>query len=300
MNFLKYCINKFEYSHLRNKLAKKNAFYAEDFSYDLYFEPDSVPYKIRRMLLNLEKCPNYFVKKKLYDEIIDFVMSFVDMQKYNSLLEQFSDVKILKGGPKFLYNNEFYIRKNIDLIILLNLHNRRNINILDIGVGFGWFNFICTLLGHSVSGIEKEDADKIYETSRDLLNIKSKIHTIYPFNPLPKFEDKIDLVVCAMVCFNLYPQFYEWGVGEWSYFINDLKNNICNDNFELFIEFNFHVACRRFKKEERYTDLMKQWMVDNKFIFNKRYAYYTPQTKLPFEEWFNQREKALLKNASII
>jgi SAM-dependent methyltransferase len=142
-------------------------------------------------------------------------------------------------------NNSFDISKylNLDIWVLetlgrifkLRLHRKRNLRILDISTGMGYFPFVCNYLGHQAECTDMDDND-VYNQATKKLKLKRYIKRIEKFTPL-KLNKKYDLVTSFMICFNEHKQPGVWHIDEWDFFFNDI-NSILNENGLLYLSLN--------------------------------------------------------------
>jgi hypothetical protein len=227
------------------------------------------------------------------DEIRQFVRSRIDMDKFNQIKQKYvGDEDLLTTVRPIKYFSDTYIFVKLKNIIALGLHKREPCNILDLGSGAGWFSLLCKFLGHTTYCLDAVPpiSAEWYGEVIELFGLQRKLHTIRPFQHLPEMPMKFDVVVALQVCFNLYGGHFDWGVGEWSYLINDLQR-CCNKNFLFYIEFNKH------KKTDRhhgmfYSDIMRQWLSENNFKYDNRYALFQSTSKFPLQESMENYEKS--------
>lgn len=115
--------------------------------------------------------------------------------------------------------------------------------VLDIGTGPGYTPHLFNLFGHQAYGLDipYNDATKIYKEFTTALGIKRIVHSIKPFEPLPRFKVTFDLVIARWTCFNTKiaddGSVVSWGAGEWDYFLKDLLQ-YCVPNVRLLFELN--------------------------------------------------------------
>ena len=223
----------------------------------------------------------------LGNELVNLLLTELPAGFIQGLAEKYPLYPGVRGVNKYIHEYDFYILQSIKRAVLLKLHQRDRLNILDIGSGVGWFAFICTKLGHTCIGLD-EDSEALYTETFSLLGFERYIHRIMPFQPLPNFREKFDLVTCFQICFNLYTlDNYDWGPGEWAYFIYDLVNQF-GPTMDLFIGFNFHES--DLHNGKFYSPLVKHWLENHGFILLPGgKVYFSPHDKqVPFKDWLDE------------
>jgi SAM-dependent methyltransferase len=81
------------------------------------------------------------------------------------------------------------------------LHRVAPKQILDLGCGGGFFLFICRHYGHSVTGLDLDEFPLLRELT-GLLQVPRVNWTIEPFQSLPDFGQKFDLITAFSTRFN--------------------------------------------------------------------------------------------------
>lgn len=157
-----------------------------------------------------------------------------------------------KGHRYFGPAIEKYIWEAIDVAYFLELHKTKNLNVLDIGCGAGWFVYVAKLLGHNANGIDKivnEGAHVVYKAGYNLLKINVFGDLIYPFTPII-VDKKYDVVTTMRSFFPTRPEV--WKKAEWKFFFEDLRDNVARTNgFKMFMSLNSG------KKQKPYRDMLK-------------------------------------------
>jgi hypothetical protein len=119
----------------------------------------------------------------------------------------------------------------------LKLHRARPMNILDIGTGAGYFPYICNYFGHRTVAIDKDDVP-IFNDVTSFLRINRRVWKIRPFQKLPSFENRFDLITAFRVCFDRHQGKNVWQPGEWDFFLRHLSNDLLTDNGQVFLDMN--------------------------------------------------------------
>ena len=119
---------------------------------------------------------------------------------------------------------------------------------LDIGTGFGYFPYICEFFGNYAVAIDVPD-HLLFNKVTQFLKVKKIPHRIEPFQPLPNFDQKFDLVTAFQVAFNWYDRTKPWEEKEWSFFLEDIFTNILKENGEIAFEMNYDPVYRNWLSE---------------------------------------------------
>ena len=136
---------------------------------------------------------------------------------------------------------EKYIWEAIDVAYFLGLHKSKNLNVLDIGCGAGWFVYVAKLLGHNAYGIDRVTKDvnhphASYQQGYKTLGIQVFGDLVDPYQKI-KVDKKYDVVTSMRSFFPTRPEV--WRKEEWLFFLNDLKDNVVKSNeFQLFLSLN--------------------------------------------------------------
>jgi SAM-dependent methyltransferase len=144
----------------------------------------------------------------------------------------------------------------------LRLDRRKPCRILDLGSGAGYFLYVCKHLSHTGLGLDLDWPPLYFETFK-LLGLERVIWRIEPFQPLPCFAQRFDLVTAFAVCFNGHETDQVWGPREWGFFLNDLRQNVLSPGGEIFLSLNpepyghYTPELKRFF-EERGADIDRQ------------------------------------------
>ncbi len=196
-------------------------------------------------LLNKEltACENFDRRQlsRTYGQIIDQIDT-------TALESFFSDStpalkKNTVAAPKY-YNYKRWLKVNIIRAARYDLHMRKNLDILDLGCGPGWFLRVCSHFGHRPQGLDialeelvPEDKD-VYRKLPELLKCDHRIsrHRVQPFTPID-INGSFDVITGFQVCFNNHRKKDVWGIKEWDYFIKDLKHRL-NKNGKIILELN--------------------------------------------------------------
>jgi SAM-dependent methyltransferase len=131
---------------------------------------------------------------------------------------------------------EEWLRKLWKPAVLLGLIDSEPKRILDIGTGPGHFPFICKYLGHDVIGLDRSSA--FFTAMQQWMGVDTIISAVQPLLPLPKFDERFDIVTAFRIGFNVLPNRQSFGVPEWDYFLSDVRDNVLKDGGRLCLKFN--------------------------------------------------------------
>jgi SAM-dependent methyltransferase len=107
----------------------------------------------------------------------------------------------------------------------LNLDQSPPLDILDIGLGAGYFLFVCQRQGHRGIGLDRPGFP-VWKRVHEWLGIQSVDHMVMPNTPLPALG-RFDLVTSFMCPFNyLDSERRFWTLAEWSFFFDHLRNDV--------------------------------------------------------------------------
>lgn len=109
----------------------------------------------------------------------------------------------------------------------LGLDRSPPLEILDLGLGPGYFPFVCQQLGHRCVGLDVPGGSTFKQALRRWLGIHRVVESsILPKTPLPELG-RFDLVTAYRCQFNYNPTERRlWNLDEWNFFLNDLRDNV--------------------------------------------------------------------------
>jgi len=81
------------------------------------------------------------------------------------------------------------------------------------------------------------DVFPLFPELLDLFAVKRKIWTIQPFQPLPDFQQKFDLITAFSIDFNRKSRSDWWGPAEWGFFLENLQSHL-NPGGRVFLGLN--------------------------------------------------------------
>jgi SAM-dependent methyltransferase len=110
----------------------------------------------------------------------------------------------------------------------LGLDKSPPLDILEIGIGAGYFLYVCQQLGHRCVGIDRPGDYPFWKAVRQWLGVRNVVeHTIEPHKLLPKTLGTFDLVTAFRAQFNYNTEAKRlWTLDEWSFFLDDLRDHV--------------------------------------------------------------------------
>ena len=172
------------------------------------------------------------------------ILNSVDKTNFNLIKQKYKDASPYPGYSKYL-DIEKWMNMDLWHANILNVHKQKNLNILDIGTGAGYFPFVCKYYGHTVKSMDL-DIIPMFNELTDILDVNRTVFEIEEYKKLPEFDIKFDLITAFGVCFNnhLQTKFYKeekakvWDIEEWKFFINDVFENHLNTKGRIFLRLN--------------------------------------------------------------
>src|SRR5665648_633199 len=145
----------------------------------------------------------------------------------------------------------------------LGLDQSPPLDVLDIGMGPGYFLYVCQSLGHRCTGLDRPGLYPFWQNLRDWLGVRNVVqHTIGPHAKLPANMGRFDLVTAFRAQFNYNPHESRlWNLDEWSFFLDDLRNNVLKPDgrFALKLAKQEHKGDAGLKRsDERLLNLMME------------------------------------------
>ena len=165
-------------------------------------------------------------------DAIGFVKKKIPTEKIETLKKKYLSIKEPSIESKYLDVDKFlsrYVRR----AVMLDLHQQKNLSIVDIATGAGYFPFACQALGHQAQAIDV-NTSVIYNEMIQALQVNRTHHFIEPYKKLPDVEQRFHVVTAFAVSFDRY---YEnennvsrqsqgtWNLDEWKFFIEDLMEH---------------------------------------------------------------------------
>jgi cyclopropane fatty-acyl-phospholipid synthase-like methyltransferase len=166
-----------------------------------------------------------------------------------------------------------WLRRHVAKVQDLRLHRAAPKQILDLGCGGGFFLFICRHYGHSVTGLDLDEFPLLRELT-GLLQVPRVNWTIEPFQSLPDFGQKFDLITAFSTRFNRDREDrFIWGLEEWGFFLDDLSSRLAPGG-QVFFEINSG------KDSRYYPDDLKEFFKTRGATLERDYVFF-PRGILP-------------------
>ena len=164
---------------------------------------------------------------------------------------------------------ERWLKRNIPRIRRLGLDRSSPKQILDLGCGAGFFLFIAQELGHSGIGVDVGDYPVCNELL-DLFGVERKVWRIQPFEPLPDFGRKFDLITAFSTAFHRSAdKSVAWGTNEWNFFLDDLFERQLKPGGQIFFDINSGKDKRFFPVAVRELFARRGAEIDGEFVWWK-------------------------------
>src|SRR5438132_5391512 len=147
----------------------------------------------------------------------------IDPERLREIQQRYANVPA--GYAKYA-NVDPWLRLNRERVQDLKLHRSAPKRVLDLGCGGGFFLFILKKLGHSVLGLDIDQAP-LFAELLDVFEVPRVVWRINAFEPLPDLGQKFDWITAFSINFNLhYPGERLWGPAEWDFFLHDLQRHL--------------------------------------------------------------------------
>jgi SAM-dependent methyltransferase len=159
----------------------------------------------------------------------------------------------------------------------LGLDRAPQLDVLDIGMGAGYFLYVCQYLGHRCAGLDRGGPFSFWQGLRKWFGIHRVVeHAIKPYEPLPKTLGKFDLVTAFRAQFNFNTAEKRlWNLDEWAFFLDDLRDNVIKPGgrFALKLAKQEHKGSNGLKRSD---DVLMRFMVDRGAIQTKTLLVFSP------------------------
>ena len=180
--------------------------------------------------------PRYLYAARRAKGHVEDVIATIDLNAFLELRKMARRQSKSLNAIKY-FNINGYMKEQ--MIRALDLHlNNADKSVLDIGTGFGYFPYICEFFGNTATAIDVPDHALFNEVTK-FLGVNKIFHRIEPFEALPKFDRRFDLVTAFQVAFNRYDRARPWEEKEWSFFLEDLFKNVLNRGGQVALEMNY-------------------------------------------------------------
>lgn len=162
-----------------------------------------------------------------------------------------------------------WLKRHVIKIQDLDLHRAPPREILDLGCGGGFFLFIARHFGHSGLGLDIDEFPLFRELT-DLLQVPRVVWTIRPFQPLPDFGRKFNLITAFSTRFNRDQEDrHVWGVKQWSFFLDDLATRL-KPGGQVFFEINSGKVTRYYPDEVKELFRNRGATLERDYVFFRK------------------------------
>jgi len=162
------------------------------------------------------------VERLIYPIRIQPLLDRLDQSQIRAIRERYSGSK--EHYAKYA-DIERWLKINARRVQDLKLHRSPPSSILDLGCGGGFFLYILQQFGHAGLGTDIDEFP-LFRELVELFQVQRTIFRIEPFQPLPDFGGKFDLITAFSTSFNRRSHLVWWGPDEWRYFLDDLKGHL--------------------------------------------------------------------------
>jgi SAM-dependent methyltransferase len=131
----------------------------------------------------------------------------------------------------------YWIGINVERAQDLWLDRAPPLRVLDLGCGAGYFLYVCKFFGHTVLGLDTDNAP-LFRATLGLLNVPRVVARIEPGVPLPDLGSRFDLVAAHRICFQRIGGRNEWTPQHWEFFIRDIRSRVLEPGGRLLLDFN--------------------------------------------------------------
>jgi SAM-dependent methyltransferase len=162
-----------------------------------------------------------------------------------------------------------WLKRHVIKIQDLDLRRAPPREILDLGCGGGFFLFIARHFGHSGLGLDIDEFPLFRELT-DLLQVPRVVWTIRPFQPLPDFGRKFNLITAFSTRFNRDQEDrHVWGVKQWSFFLDDLATRL-KPGGQVFFEINSGKVTRYYPDEVKELFRNRGATLERDYVFFRK------------------------------
>lgn len=183
----------------------------------------------------IEKLHNILSRQQRKADL-ENILQTIDSKRFDACRELYKDTAPYPGSSKYLDVRKWMADKVVEAY-RLKLNKAKNLSILDIGTGAGYFPYVCNYYGHDAMALDM-NIDPMYNALIELLNIDRLAYEISPYQKLPDFGKKFDLVTAYAICFNNHGRDDLWTASEWRFFMEDLANNYLKENGKVLLVLN--------------------------------------------------------------
>jgi SAM-dependent methyltransferase len=135
-------------------------------------------------------------------------------------------------------NYRVYFRENIIRCLMMGIHSKGTLRVLDLGCGAGYFMICARHFGHETKGLDVGD-NVIYDRFVEFFSLDRVCDKILPEKEIKVGDGLFDLITAFSVTFNTKGA--KWGYREWAFYMDDIHSKLA-DGGELYMRFNCPVG----------------------------------------------------------
>jgi SAM-dependent methyltransferase len=183
--------------------------------------PDSLVYQVHRLRSAFEQRRSGARTERLFHEVI----ASIDRQAFTETVRKYWTPFPTSGPAKFL-DLGFWLREAARRYVVSGIDGRnKGARVLDLGTGTGYFLLVCRHEGHQPLGLDVDD-EPLYCDCMRFFDLPRVVHRIEPMTALPELGEAFDLITGFMPCFDVRPDGTSWRIGEWTFFLRDLRSRL--------------------------------------------------------------------------
>jgi SAM-dependent methyltransferase len=159
----------------------------------------------------------------------------------------------------------------------LGLDSSAPLDILDIGMGPGYFLYVCQRLGHHCVGLDRPGFFPFWQSLRKFLGVHRTVeYEITPKEKMPVKLGQFDLATAFRAQFNYnIKEKRLWNIDEWAFFLDDLRDNVLKPEGRLVLK----LAKQEHKGNgglKRSDGLLAKFMSDRGAIHDETFFVFAP------------------------
>lgn len=210
------------------------------------------------------------VERAIYPLRLEPLFAKIDQAKLAGIQAQYAGSK--EHYAKYA-DVKRWLRLNIVRAQDLKLHRCAPKSVLDLGCGGGFFLFILQQLGHTCQGLDIDEFP-LFTQLLELFGVDRRIWTIRPYEPLPDFGRKFDLITAFSIDFNRESKRdWWWAPAEWAFFLDDLGRHL-NPGGRIFLGLNPG------KNKEYYTPELRDFFLARGATVERENVSFPPKVGL--------------------
>ena len=178
------------------------------------------------------------------------------------------------GSERKYLDARKWLERKLDAALTLRLDQGPPMNILDLGTGGGHFPYVARFFGHRVWALDLPGLP-LYDALCAWIAVEKRGFRIEAQQPLPDLGMRFDLVTAFMIGFNTKRDGTLFTVGDWDWFLNDVRNNQLKADGHLLLK----MIRQADRKGPKYgdPDLMELFASrGGRFQEKGRYAFFEP------------------------